>query len=90
MQRTLQLQFLFDDRYKHIYTDRDPDLRLDGVDRGAKKRLDSQVLFDPLEEQFDLPSQFVQLANGQCIQLKIVGQKDECSLLFFVSKRNPS
>jgi hypothetical protein len=50
VQRLLQLQFLFDDRDKHIHADCDLDLRLDGIDRRAEKRLDSQVLFYPLEE----------------------------------------
>ncbi len=73
MQRTLQLQLLFDYRYKHVNTDRDPDLSLDCIDRGAKKRFYSQVLLDPFEEQFDLPTQFVKLANSQRVQLKVVG-----------------
>jgi hypothetical protein len=34
-----------------------PALRLHGVLARAEEGLDSQVLLDPLEEQFDLPAQ---------------------------------
>ena len=42
---------------------RDPDLRLDRVLVGAIKRLDSQVLLSPFENQFDLPALAVQFCN---------------------------
>jgi hypothetical protein len=35
------------------------------------------MLFDPLEEQFDLPTTTVQLGNGQRRQCEVVGQKDQ-------------
>ena len=37
--------------------------------------LDLQVLLDPFEEQFHLPSALVQLCDLQCAQLKRVGEK---------------
>jgi hypothetical protein len=42
----------------------DPDLSFDGVFGGAEKRFDTKMLFDPLEEQLDLPAQAVELRNG--------------------------
>src|SRR5438093_12430719 len=35
------------------------------------------MLFDPLEEQFDLPSAFVQSTDCQGWELKMIGQKDQ-------------
>src|SRR4051812_40573861 len=40
------------------------------------------MLFDPFEEQFDLPSAFVQRADGQRWELKMIGQKDQCLARF--------
>jgi len=48
-------QLLLYDRNECVNRDRHPDLRPDGVLRRPVKRLNPQVLFDPTEEQFDLP-----------------------------------
>ena len=77
---SLDSQFLSDNRYEHIDAYRGPDLGLYGVDRVAVEGLDSQILFDPLEEQFDLPATLVQLCNGQRGQGEVVGE--EHKLLF--------
>ena len=71
-QTHFQFEFFLDNRYEYVHADRDPYLGLDRVDAGAKKRLDTQVLLDPFEEQFDLPAAFVKLGNGQCRQCKVV------------------
>jgi len=34
----------------------DPDLRSDGVFAGSEEALDLEILFDPVEEQLDLPA----------------------------------
>src|ERR1035438_9934891 len=57
--------------------DRDPDLRLHGVLAGAIERLDSQVLLDPFEEQFYLPTGLVDLGDGKCRKCEIVSEKLE-------------
>ena len=49
-----QIQTRVENRDQHVSADRDPDLRLDGVLAGAQKRLDSQMLFYPFEEQLYL------------------------------------
>jgi hypothetical protein len=36
--------------------DGNPNLRFDGILGGAEERLDAQMLFDPLEKQFNLPA----------------------------------
>ena len=39
------------------------------------------MLFDPFEEQFDLPATTVKLGDRQRRQIEVVGQKDQ---IFFV------
>src|ERR1035437_1324008 len=73
----LDSQFLLDDGHQHVDADGDPNLRLDGVDRRSVERLDPKVLLDPLEEQFHLPSTFVELSDGQRGQGEVVCQEDE-------------
>jgi hypothetical protein len=52
-----------------------PDLRLDGVLAGAKEHLDSQMLLDPFEEQFHLPTLAVQVGNQLWLQGKLLVKK---------------
>ena len=54
-----------------------PDLRLHGVLAGAQERLDAQMLFDPFEEQLDLPAALVERADRQRRQCRVVGQEDQ-------------
>ena len=55
----------------------DPDLGAHGVLCGAEEGFDSEVLFDPFEEQFDLPTAFVNGCNGSGGQFKVIGEKDQ-------------
>ena len=41
-------------------------MSLHGIFTGAEEGLDTQMLFDPFEEEFDLPAAFVQLSDSQC------------------------
>jgi len=52
-------------------------LRFHGVLRRAVKMLDAEVLFDPLEKQFDLPTLFVKRGDGFRREHEIVCQKHE-------------
>ena len=58
---------LFDNGDQHVSGDGAPDLRFDRVLAVADEAFDTQMLLDPLEEQFDLPAAFVQ-CGGQCRQ----------------------
>ena len=71
------MKFLLDDGNQHVSRHGAPDLRLDGVLAVAQELLDSQVLLDPFEEQFDLPAVLVECSDGQRGQDKIVGQEYE-------------
>ncbi len=52
-----------------------PDLRRHRVFGGAQKRLDSQMLLDPFEEQLHLPRLAVKRGNQFGLESKIVGQE---------------
>ena len=55
----------------------DQSLGLDGVGRSADEGLDLQVLFDCLEEQFNLPAIFVNGRDGGSAKTKMVSEEDE-------------
>src|SRR5713101_763705 len=73
VQAAFELEFLFDDGHEDVDTDGNPDLRFHGVYGGAVDGLDTQVLLDPLEEEFHLPPALVEFGNGQRVQHKVVG-----------------
>ena len=50
----------------------------------AAEGLDAEMLLDPFEEQFDLPSAFVELGDGQRRKDEIVGQKNEMLFPFSI------
>jgi len=52
---------------KHeIDEESNPDLGEDGILRRSQKGLDLQILLDPLEKEFDLPSFFIEIRHGLC------------------------
>ena len=51
----------------------DPDLGLYRIFRSAVECLDTEMLFDPFEEQFYLPSALVEFGDSQSRQFEIVG-----------------
>lgn len=69
------MKFLLDDGNQHVSRHGAPNLRLDGILPVAQELLDSQVLLDPFEEQFDLPTVLVECGDGQRGQDKVVGQE---------------
>ena len=71
------MKFLLDDGNQHVSRHGAPNLRLDGILAVAQELLDSQVLLDPFEEQFDLPAVLVECCDGQRGQDKVVGQEYE-------------
>src|SRR5262245_14366451 len=80
MKTALQMQTFFHDRNQNVNCDSGPDLRFDGVLRGAVKSFDPQMLLDPAKEQFDFPTTLIELGDGQSRQEKVVGEKDKTFL----------
>lgn len=69
------MQAFFHDGDQHVSGDGNPYLRFDGVFARSQKGFDAQMLFDPLEEQFDLPALLVKRGDQLGLEGKIVGQK---------------
>ena len=73
----MQAKPLPDDGHQHVNGDGDPDLRFDSILGCAIEGLDSKMLLDPFEEQFDLPSGLVQQCDGPSWFAEVVGQEHE-------------
>ena len=71
-QTQFDFEFFLDDCDKNVNADGYPDLSLYGVGTGSKKCLDSQILFDPFEENFYAPAALVEPNNCQSRQSKVV------------------
>ena len=61
-------------------------MSFDRVLGSAIERLDSKVLFDPFEEQLDLPATLEEQRNRQGWQDKVVGQKNETAMFFDIEE----
>ena len=66
--------FLRDDKQK-IVTDSYPYLCVHGILGGSIECLYVQMLLYSFEEQLNLPSLPVQLGNGQCLKLEVIGEE---------------
>ena len=77
-------EFAFGDRDQQVRTDRRPDLDSDAVGACGEESAQAQVLFDPAEEQLDLPAAAVDGGDDQCGQGEVVGQKDERQIVLCI------
>lgn len=59
----VKAEFFAHDGSQDVDTHGDPQLRLHRVVAGAEQVFDPQVLFDPLEEEFDPPAELLELRN---------------------------
>jgi hypothetical protein len=73
----IKMQSFLGNGDQHVGGYGNPDLRLHRVLAGAKEHLDTQMLFDPFEEQLHLPALAVQAGNQFGAQSKVVGQKHQ-------------
>lgn len=71
----IQMQTFLRNRDQQVGRYGNPYLRLDGVLAGAEEDLDTQVLLDPFEEQFDLPALAIQVGDQLQLEREVVGQK---------------
>src|SRR5664279_271967 len=79
------MKTLFQDGDEQINGDGRPDLGAHGVGRRALKGFDAQMLFDPFEEQFDLPAATIELGDGQRRRGEVVSQEDQRLARFWVA-----
>ena len=68
---------LIETGYQKVNAECDPDLSAHGVFSCAKERFDAQILFDPLEEEFDLPAALVDRGNGKGGEIEMVCKEDQ-------------
>ena len=66
------MKTFFYDGNKNINRNSDPNLRNDGVFGDSEESLDSQVLFEPAEEELDLPAGLIEFCHSESGKLKVV------------------
>ena len=86
VERDRQRQFLLDDSCEDIDRDGHPDLCLHGIFGSPVKRLNPEVLFDPTEEQLDLPAELVKQSDGQGGKRKVVRQERQIAAIVPIVK----
>jgi len=86
VERDRQSKLLLDDRRQDINRDGHPDLSLHGVFGGSVECLDPEVLFDPTEEQLDLPAELVKQSDGQGGKREVVRQERQIAAIVPVEK----
>ena len=85
-----ELELLVKDGHHEVDGHCDPDLGLHCIGAGAEVMFDTQVAFDPLEEEFDLPTALVELGNGQSGDLQIVAEEDQMLGRLLVEVAHPA
>ena len=80
--RTIELEVMFDDSNETIGDDGHMDLDAYSIFRLSPEGLDLEVLFDPFEEELDLPSVAVQQSDILGIEVEVVGVVGKGSLQF--------
>ena len=80
------MELFLHDGYQHIHRQGDPDLSEDRVFGGAVERFDSQVLFEPAEEEFHLPAAAIQFGYSNGRNREIVGQEDKAPARFRIDE----
>ena len=79
------MQTFFQNGDEQINGDGAPDLGAHRVGAGAIKGFDAQMLLDPLEEEFDLPTGSIELGDGQGRHGEVVGQEDQRLARFWIT-----
>ncbi len=62
----------------------------DRILTGAQKGLDFEILFDPFEEQFNLPALLVDIGNGLGTPVVLIGNKEIVFTRFRVAVTDPA
>ena len=85
-----ELELLVKDGHHEVNGDRNPDLALHRIGAGTEVVFDTQVAFDPLEEEFDLPTALVELGHGERWDLQVVGEEDKMLGRLLVEVAHPA
>jgi hypothetical protein len=71
--RPVQFEFVFNNGDQAVRDDGHMYLYPDSILRFSPKRFDTEMLLDPFEKQFDLPSVAVEKGNFFCFEVEVVG-----------------
>ena len=88
MKGSVDAVLLFGDRHQKVGAYCRPHLAVNRITRPTKKVADTQVLFDPFEEQFNLPPVFVEIADEFRLYLEIIGQENKGTTLLNIATAN--
>lgn len=80
------MKFFLHDSDQHIHGESDPDLGEDRIFGCSVERLDSQVLFEPAEEEFHLPAATIQFGHGNGGNREVVGQEGKAFARFRIDE----
>lgn len=86
VKRDRQRQSFFDDCREDVNRDGNPNLCLHGVFGGPVECLDPEVLFDPSEEELDLPAELIKQRDRQSGKGKVVRQERQIAAVVPVVK----
>jgi len=67
-----------------------PELHMKCIHAGPPEGLDSQILFDRLEEDLDLPPVFIDGRDGGAAKGQVIGQENDGVLVLFIPHFNAS
>ena len=63
-------------------------MSLQSILGSAVERLDSEMLFDPLEKEFDLPAAAIEFGDDWGRKREVVGQEDKPLVVFYIVETN--
>ena len=86
--RSSQFELIFNDSNQTISSDCSIDLYSNSILRNTPKRSDMQMLFNPFEKQFNLPSVFIKKSDLRGLYFKIVRKICKGSPMLFTIKNN--
>src|SRR4029078_12731930 len=89
-QTSLTFNLLSNYCHQRVHAHSDPQLSTHRVFRTPVERFNSQMLFDPFEEQFHLPALPIELGHQQRAQAEGVGKKYQASRLLSIVETNPA
>lgn len=77
--RSVQFEIVFNNCDETVRDDSDMYLYSDSILRFSPKGFDTQMLLNPFEKQFNLPSVAVKMGNVFCFEVEVVGVVGEGS-----------
>ncbi len=88
--RPANLEVVFDDGNEAVGNDCDMNLYADGTLGLSPESLDSEMLFDPLEEKLNLPPIFIKQGDFLSFKEEVVCVVDKTAVKFWSIVHNPS